>query len=94
MFVRLTRGQSAPDRLDAVFALGRDVKAAALRMDGCKEYYLLADRKTGKVVALSFWESEEQLRASEATLNQRRDQAAETGGSVAPATSEVFEVID
>ena len=94
MFGRLTSVQFAPDRLEAGLAQARELKAAMLQMDGCKEMYLLVDRKTGKGVALSLWESEEKLRAAETTVNQRRDQAAQAGGATAPAISEVFEVLE
>ena len=56
--------------------------------------YLLIDRKSGKGVSLTLWESEEKLRAAETALNQQRDQVVQTGGSGAPASSEVFEVIE
>ena len=94
MIARLTIGQGAPDRLETALAQARDVKATVLGMDGCKAFHLLVDRKSGKMAALSLWESEDKLRASEAAINQRRDQAVQAAGATAPATSEVIEVID
>ncbi len=94
MIARVTTGQVPPDRLETALAQARDLKAAVLGMDGCKAFHLMVDRKSGKMAALSLWESEDKLRASEAAINQRRDQIVQAAGATTPATSEVFEVID
>jgi heme-degrading monooxygenase HmoA len=75
MIARLVTTQVPPDRLAGGLAQGRDAVAEVLKMDGCTGHYLLADRKTGKVVSLSLWESEDKLRASEAALNRKAESA-------------------
>ena len=94
MIARLTTGQVPPDRLETALAQVRDQLATVLGMDGCKASHLLCDRKSGKIVGLSLWESEDKLRASEAAMNQLRDQVVQTARATTPASSEVFEVID
>ncbi len=53
---------------------------------------LLVDRASGKAIAITLWESEQALRASEEAANAlRADAASEMGASEAPAV-ERFEV--
>jgi heme-degrading monooxygenase HmoA len=40
----------------------------------------LGDRQSGKTLGITFWESEEAMRATEEDANQLREQSAETGG--------------
>ena len=94
MIARLTTAQVPPDLLEAALAQVRDLLAAVRGMEGCKAYHFLCDRKSGKIVGLSLWESEDKLRASEAAMNQLRDQVVQTARATTPASSEVFEVID
>jgi len=52
----------------------------------------LADRQTGKILGVTFWESEEAMRASEAFCSQSQVRTSATTG--AEVTTERFEVID
>jgi hypothetical protein len=61
-------------------------------MDGFKGFVTLADRQSGKVLGVAFWESEEALRATEDAVSDVRSGAAEAaGGTVAGV--EQYEVI-
>jgi heme-degrading monooxygenase HmoA len=61
-------------------------------MEGFRGVLALADRSTGKMVAITFWESEEAMRASEASANKLRESAA--GASAAEIASvDRFEVV-
>jgi hypothetical protein len=65
-------------------------------MDGFKGFVTLADRQSGKVLGVAFWESEEALRATEEAVSSMRSGVAEAvGGTVAGVESyevAVFEV--
>jgi heme-degrading monooxygenase HmoA len=62
------------------------------KMDGFKGFVTLADRQSGKVLGVAFWESEEALRATEDAVSDVRSGAAEAaGGTVAGV--EQYEVI-
>ena len=40
----------------------------------------LGDRQSGKTLGITFWESEEAMRASEEAANRLREESAEAGG--------------
>ena len=64
---------------DAVRQLEQEQLPKFREQDGYKGFTVLADRATGMVVGITFWESEEALRASEELASQARGQASETG---------------
>jgi len=47
--------------------------------DGFKGFTLLLDRSRGEAIGISFWDSEETMRASDAIGDQARQGAAEAG---------------
>jgi heme-degrading monooxygenase HmoA len=61
-------------------------------IDGFRGFTVLADRSSGKVVATSYWDSEEQMRASEDAVKEARQRAADTGGASEEPQVERFEV--
>jgi heme-degrading monooxygenase HmoA len=63
------------------------------QIDGFKGFTLLADRQSGKAVGVSFWESEEAMRASEEQVQASRQRAAEAGGASGEPQVEHFEVV-
>ena len=50
-------------------------------MDGFKGMIALGDRQSGKTLGITFWESEEAMRASEEEANRLREESAEAGGT-------------
>ena len=93
MFARVTTGQSSPERLDeAVRYIQEQVVPVARQQRGFQGVYFLADRQTGKLLAVSLWESEEALRASEAAMEQSRSQSAQALGATMQSV-ERYEVI-
>ena len=66
MFARLTIVQVKPDDLDKVINLyGDTVVPAAKSQNGYKGILLLTDRKTGKGISISLWESEQDAIAND-----------------------------
>ncbi len=61
-------------------------------LDGFKGITILTDRGSGKTVAVTFWESEEALKASEEAVKGARQRAADTGNA-ADMQIERFEVV-
>ena len=93
MFARVTTAQGQPDRLDeAVRYIQEQVIPAARQQRGFQGSYWLADRQTGKVLAIALWESEEAMRASEGAMDQSRAQSAQALG-VTIQSVERYEVI-
>ena len=62
------------------------------KADGYKGFTLLVDRQGGKVVGVSFWESEDALRASEEQGKAARERAVESSGASGTPEVDRFEV--
>ncbi len=94
MHARMTRLQASPERLDEMAGQFREQTVPLLEsLDGYRGHLLLGDRAGGAALAVTLWESEEAMRASEDAVADARRQAAETGGATAAPTVERFEVI-
>ena len=90
MHARLTTLSGSPDNADAGIANFRDNVVPYAKSDG-KGAILLIDRESGKAVAITFWENEEAMRASDERANALRADAAEQMGAAQP-TVERYEV--
>jgi hypothetical protein len=92
MYARLIQGQAKPERIAEAEAFFRDEVAPAVREDqGSAQVSFLLDRETGKFVAVSFYQSADDIVVSTARFRSRTAKAAEL--LTAPPTAEVFEVI-
>ncbi len=70
-----------PDQIDEMLRQVREqVLPSAKQMDGFKGLIALGDRQSGKTLGITFWESEEAMRASEEAANQLRQESAEALG--------------
>ena len=85
MYARVTTLECPPERTDEAARHVREQVVPQLQqMDGFKGFVALGDRRSGKLLGVAFWESEEVLRATEEAMTDVRSRAAEaTGGSVA-----------
>lgn len=93
MHARVTTLDMDPGNVDQVRdQLQTDDVPEFQQLDGFKGMTLLTDRQSGKTVAVTFWESEDALHASEDAVQGARQRAAETGGAGEPQV-ERFEVI-
>jgi heme-degrading monooxygenase HmoA len=78
MLARVTALEGDPEQVDDLtrFA-GERVLPELKELDGFNGALGLADRQSGKVLAVTFWESEQAMQASEEAANQLRDESAE-----------------
>ena len=86
MHARISVFEGPPDMLDEGVRHAREViLPQAKEMDpGFKGIIALTDRQSGKTVGITFWESEEAMRASEEGASRLREESAEAGeGTVA-----------
>src|SRR5215203_4410595 len=93
MHVRLTTIEGSPDRMDDAKRHTQEQTLPQLeKMEGFKGFVALGDRQSGKLIGVSFWESEEALRATDEAVPSVRSAAAEAaGGTVASVKKyEVF----
>ena len=78
MFGRMTTLEGTPESVDAGVAALRDqVLPTTKAMDGFKGIIAFADRTTGKMMAVTLWESEDAMKASEEGANTLRALSAE-----------------
>ena len=93
MFARLGAWQGSAEELERWIERGREHVKPSIRQDaGLKAAYWLVDRESGKALIVTFWESEEAMRASEEA--RRRRQAATSAATGAQVTTERYEIVD
>ncbi|KPL05587.1 MAG: hypothetical protein AMJ73_00210 [candidate division Zixibacteria bacterium SM1_73] len=69
MFARMTSGEATMDKLDEfIKTYENSIVPAAKSQKGYCGAYFLVDRKSGKVVSITLWESEEDALANEKSL--------------------------
>ena len=82
VYARVSTLEGPPDLIDEGLRQAREVVLPRGRqMDGFKGMIALGDRQSGKRLGITFWESEEAMRASEEEANRVRE-----GRAVASAT--------
>jgi heme-degrading monooxygenase HmoA len=84
MYVRVNRFQEHADDLDEASRIAEDELVPQLQsIPGFAGVLSLIDRATGESLALTFWETEEAMRASEAAADRvRADAQALTGSEI------------
>jgi heme-degrading monooxygenase HmoA len=94
MHARVTTGTVRPERLDEfVRSLRESLVPAAERQQGYREFLLLTDRGSGRVVGLTLWETEQDLRASEEAAGYYREHLAKLAPFFAsPPSRDAYEV--
>ena len=81
MHARVSILEGSPDKIDEGLREVRErVVPQAKQLDGFKGMIALGDRQSGKLLGITFWESEEAMRASEEGASQLREESAEAGG--------------
>lgn len=93
MYARVVTVQVQPGKRDEAIGIYRDsVVPAAKQQKGSKGALLLTDRNTGKGISIALWETEADMKASEAS-GYLQEQLAKFGAILAaPPTTEHFEV--
>ena len=71
MYARLTTTQTAVDKTDQAVEVWRDKVGPALKQQkGFKGAYLIGDHETGKGISITLWETDADVKATDATLPQ------------------------
>ena len=83
MFARVSTFQGPPDQTAEGIRVAREqILPAARLQDGFLGIYLLYDRERGRSLAITLWETEEDMRASEEAALRARTESAEASGDV------------
>jgi heme-degrading monooxygenase HmoA len=94
MHARTGTLQVSPGRVDdMVSRLEADQLPRYRDQHGYKGFTVLADRVSGKVIGISYWETEDDMEASEQLGRSARSQAAEAGEASAEPVRETYEVV-
>ena len=93
MHARVTTIQGSPDKMDdATSHIQEQTLPQLQKMEGFKGFIALGDRQSGKMLGVSFWESEEALRATDEAVSSVRSGAAEAADGIV-AGVEQYEVL-
>jgi heme-degrading monooxygenase HmoA len=93
MYARVTTIEGAPDKMDDATRHFQEQTLPQLQqMDGFKGFVSLGDRRSGKVLGVAFWESEEALRATEEAVSSVRGEAAQAADGIVAGVEE-YEVL-
>ena len=94
MFARVTIVQSKTDKLDEIVKVYEDsVVPAAKSQKGYRGAHLLIDRKTGKGISITSWDSEEDAIANEQSGYYQEQVAKFKDFFIAPPVREGYEVV-
>ncbi len=91
-FARLSEYHGSPDKVDEGIRTMSGMESSLTQMEGFHRVYLFADRKSGKGISISFWDSEDALNRSAPGVNPLRDRIAQALGATDRPTIEAFEV--
>ncbi len=92
MFARVSEFEAHPEQLDEMKREGIEHVLPALRIqEGFNGGLVLANRRSGKVLAVALWESEQAMDATEEAAHWLRAFGAETAGG-RPKGVERYEV--
>ena len=94
MYARSAVIEVSGDRIDEVSrAMQEELLPRYQDADGYEGFVLAANRAAGKVMGISFWETESDLEAADDLGAQARQRLAEAGGGASPGQREVWEVL-
>ena len=89
MHARVSTIQGAPGKVDDVARQAQEQTLPQLqKLEGFKGFVVLGDRQGGKMLGVSFWESEEALRASDEAASSVRSAAAQTADGIVAGVEE------
>jgi heme-degrading monooxygenase HmoA len=93
VFARVTKFEGPPERVDELHhAVVERPLPAVRRLDGFAGALILADRSSGKVLAVTLWESEQAMSASEESAYWFRVYSAEAADETVTSV-ERYEVV-
>jgi heme-degrading monooxygenase HmoA len=94
MHARTGRLQVSPERIDEIVGVIKEDQVAMFHgQPGYRGFTGLADRERGTVMGISFWETEDDLRAAEELGREARRRVTEAGGGQGEPVVERWEVV-
>lgn len=93
MHARVTMITGSPDQADQGVANFRDNVVPGVKEMGGHGAILLLDRESGNAMAITLWDDEAAMRASEESANEMRRTASEQMGAAEQPRVERYEVV-
>ncbi|OFW53509.1 MAG: hypothetical protein A2146_00860 [Actinobacteria bacterium RBG_16_67_10] len=93
MHARVTMVSGSPDQADQGVANFRDNVVPGVKEMGGHGAILLLDRDSGNAMAITLWDDEAAMRASEERANEMRRTASEEMGAAEQPRVERYEVV-
>jgi heme-degrading monooxygenase HmoA len=91
VFARVITTEIGPDGIDGVVRIAQDKLPGASGQPGFAGFYLLADRKAGRLMTISLWSSFEDVVAAEEQAARLRGRTAQSAGVATPDV-DIYEV--
>ncbi len=91
MFARVSTFQGTPGQEDK--ALAGPPPPEVQQMAGFRGAYTLFNRKSGKAMLITLWDTEEAMQASAEVAKQVRARTVQETGGTAPAQVETYEIL-
>jgi heme-degrading monooxygenase HmoA len=92
MFAQVVSVEAEADKLPWLLKFCQD-QLSGFSAAGFKGLYLLADRENSKVMTISLWDSEDDLRRNHEVQGARVREEARSGLGIGPAHPDVYEVV-
>jgi heme-degrading monooxygenase HmoA len=94
MHARSGRLQVSPQRIDDIVGVMKEDQVATFHgQPGYRGFTGFADRESGLVMGISFWDTEDDLRAAEELGREARRRVMDTGGGQSEPVVERWEVV-
>jgi heme-degrading monooxygenase HmoA len=79
VYARISTFEGSPEHIDeGLRQVREDILPQLQQQEGFEGLVALTDRQSGKTLGITFWESEESLKASEEAADRLRENSAET----------------
>jgi hypothetical protein len=93
MFARVRTTIGVPEKVDEGVRQFRDVVVPSYKnVAGFKGGYMLVDRAKGKLIGVTLWATEADLRATEATSHRLRTAGSQAAGGAVQSVN-VYEIV-
>ena len=94
VYARMTVLDGQPDQIDATAAgIESDILPILREQAGFRGFTFMADRSSGRLIGTSYWDSEEDMKASEESVRPSRERAAAASGASGEPVVERYEVL-
>ncbi len=93
MFARVSTHRGSPDKVEEGIRTMKEITPQTRQLPGLVDAYFFVDRKSGKAITITLWETEAAMRNSASAANPLRERIAKSLGAKEKPTIEVYELV-